>query len=81
MATVTLKNVDEGLLEAISELARRRKVSVEDQLMMVLREGFERSRSRYLLETADQIAAMTPKGIEQIDSTILIREERDGWSS
>jgi uncharacterized protein (DUF433 family) len=27
----------------------------------------------------DNIAAMTPKGVKQTDSTLLIREDRDSW--
>lgn len=79
MASVILKNVDEKLLSAISDLAAKRKVSVEEQIELALLEGFEQSRVRYLLETLDRIAAMTPKDIPQTDSTILIREDRDRW--
>ncbi len=36
-----------------------------------------RDRRRRRVESADRIAAMTPKGVVQSDSVILLREDRD----
>lgn len=79
MANVTLTGIDDHLLQALSDLAQKRRVSLESQIELALMEGYQQSRTRYLLETADRIAAMTPKDVVQTDSTILIREDRDRW--
>ena len=73
---IVLDRLDSSVLERLTELAKIRNVSIEDQIVEVLRTAFADRRDA-LLRQADVIASMTPKGIEQTDSTILIREDRD----
>ena len=76
MSSILLEHLDNSLVATISDLAKVRNVSVEDQIAAMLREVVRRGNDS-LLARADAIAAMTPKGIKQTDSTLLIREDRD----
>lgn len=75
MTKVTLQ-LDDRLFDELSERAKSTNCSVEEQILSVLRESVA-DRRRALLERLDAIAAMTPKGVRQTDSTLLIREDRD----
>ena len=74
---ITLR--DEALVEWLLERAKLHNLSLDQEVADVLtsvvgvsRQGFDR------LASAQRIAAMTPKGRKQTDSTILIRQHRDG---
>ncbi|HTV32007.1 MAG TPA: hypothetical protein VME69_02735 [Methylocella sp.] len=83
MFQIIIEKMDNVLFARIKELAQARDVSVEEQILSVLREALQLNRENMaedredLLECADRIATMTPKGIRQTDSTLLIREDRD----
>jgi antitoxin FitA len=78
MTKIVLSDVDEAVVAKLSELARANRLSVEEQAQKLLAEAVEMAgRRRERLEIADRIAAMTPKGAAQTDSTILLREDRD----
>ena len=78
MTQIVLKDVDDAVLAKLGELARSNRTSIEEQARKLLVEALDsRDRRRQRLEIADRIAAMTPKGIVQTDSTILLREDRD----
>ncbi|MBY6241716.1 hypothetical protein [Methylosinus sp. Sm6] len=72
MTSVTLQ-LDDGLRGELLQQARSNNLSLEEQILTVLRA----ERRRALSERMDAIAAMTPKGVVQTDSTLLIREDRD----
>jgi len=75
MTTVRLE-LDDRLFEKIAQKATAKNQSIEEHILSLLNEAlFDRRRA--LLERIDAIAAMTPKGVEQSDSTVLIREDRD----
>ena len=76
MAPIVLDRIDDNLFDSISDLARLRNVSIEEQVVFLLRESL-RSRRNTLCERAEAIAALTPKDVVQTDSTLLIREDRD----
>jgi VIT1/CCC1 family predicted Fe2+/Mn2+ transporter len=73
---IILDRLDGELLERLTDLAKARNVSVEDQIVTLLGAALPRS-ANLLRARAEAIAAMTPKGVKQTDSTILIREDRD----
>jgi hypothetical protein len=75
MTTITLE-LDDKLLGKITQQAKQQNVSVEEKILAVLHESMIEQRAS-LLERIDAIAAMTPKGVVQTDSTLLIREDRD----
>jgi antitoxin FitA len=75
MTNVTLQ-LEDGLLDELQRRAKSKNVSLEEQILSVLQDAVI-DRRRALLERMDAIAAMTPKGVPQTDSTLLIREDRD----
>lgn len=78
MTQILLDHIDETIVAKLAELARANRLSIEEQAQKLLVEALDsRDRRRRRLEIADRIAAMTPKGIVQTDSTILLREDRD----
>ena len=76
MPPIILDHLDNALLAKIGNLAKARNVSVEEQIETLIREALHGRRDA-LLDRADAIAAMTPKGVKQTDSTLLVREDRD----
>lgn len=78
MTQIVLDHIDEATFASLSELAKLNRVSPQEQAVRILAEALDMSeRRRRRVESAARIAAMTPKGIVQTDSTILIREDRD----
>lgn len=78
MATVTIRNLDDDVVEALKAQAKANNRSLEAELRQILAQIAARRKSRMeFLAEADRIAAMTPKGVPQTDSTLLIREDRD----
>jgi hypothetical protein len=78
MTQIILNDIDETVVTKLAELARSNRTSIEDQAQKLLVEAIDMlDRRRRRLEIADRIAAMTPKGVPQTDSTILLREDRD----
>jgi hypothetical protein len=78
VTNIILNHLDDELLAALEELAISNRVSVEVQAERLLAEAVSAlNRRRRRLEIVDRIAAMTPDGVTQTDSTILLREDRD----
>ena len=75
MGQVIVRNLDDAVIAAHKERAKTRGVSLEQQLRDVLAEAARPSREDIIADLR-RIRAMTPKG-PQIDSTELIREDRD----
>jgi plasmid stability protein len=75
MGQVIVRNLDDVVIAAHKQRARARGVSLEQQLRDVLAEAARPSRAE-LIADLRRIRAMTPKG-PRIDSTDLIREDRD----
>jgi len=76
MASLKLDNVSAEVMLVLADLARRNRLTLEEQAKRVLEAGtapvprFDRAAA------AKRIAAMTPKDVEQTDSVILLREDR-----
>lgn len=77
MANLTIRNVDNTVVERLKRNAKRNGRSLEAEVRELLRQAAERKTREELLAAADRIAAMTPKGVKQTDSAELIREDRD----
>ena len=75
MGQVIVRNLDDAVIAAHKERAKTRGVSLEQQLRDVLAEAARPSREDIIADLR-RIRAMTPKR-PQIDSTELIREDRD----
>lgn len=78
MNAIVIRNLAEETLARLERLANSHHVSLEDEIANLLEMA---SKSREICDErvrlADSIAAMTPKGVRQTDSTLLIREDRD----
>ena len=71
-------DIDRETLEALSRQAESRGHSLDEEVRDIIVRNVRRPMTREeFLRRAEAIAAMTPKGIPQTDSTILIREDRD----
>jgi len=73
----TISDVDDALVEKIKDLAEAHHRSVETEIRHLLQQAVAQRR-RSFVENAEAIAALIPTGVTQTDSTILVREDRDG---
>lgn len=71
-------DIDRETLEALSRQAESNGHSVSEEARHIIARNVRRKMTREeFIRRAEAIAAMTPKGVKQTDSTILIREDRD----
>ena len=77
MNSIMLREVDDELFGRLKTLAKASNISVESEILSLLRHSVIRPARPVALARADAIAAMTPKGIKQTDSTQLVREDRE----
>jgi plasmid stability protein len=79
MNAITIEKLSPRTWESLAARARAHAKSVEEEAAAILEGAFQdvlvdrNSRQRF----ADDIAANTPKGVVQDDSTLFIRSERD----
>jgi len=79
MGVIHIEDVDEQIMRSIQLRARSRGRSFEDEVRELLAEvARPRITPEAFAEEARQIRAMTPQGVEQTDSTDIIRGLRDG---
>ncbi len=77
MNAIIIRTISAQAIARIEELAARHHRSVEEEAAeRAVGEGHDRAAR---LAAIDRIAAMTPKGVSQSDSTAIIREARDQW--
>ena len=76
MATVTIRNLDDAVVERLKYQAKQNGRSLEAEVRELLKQAANRKTPEELLAIADRIAAMTPD-VPQTDSTQIIREFRD----
>ena len=78
MATVTIRNLDDQIVQELKQQAKEHNRSLEAELREILADATQRrARMEAFRKEAERIRAMTPKGVKQTDSTLLIREDRD----
>jgi plasmid stability protein len=77
MDTLLIPDLENSTVEALRRAAEANGHTVEQEAAMLIRTGLAHSGTLSRKERADAIAAMTPKGVVQTDSTLLIREDRD----
>ena len=77
MASLTIRNVDDDIVEALKARAKSHNRSLESEIRQILVDQVRRPswRGAELLERAKRIAAMTPD-VPQTDSVELLREDR-----
>ncbi len=76
MANLTIRNVDDKVVERLKKKAKDNGRSLEAELRELLKQAAKRKSPEELLAIADRIAAMTPD-VPQTDSAELLREDRD----
>jgi hypothetical protein len=77
IVTLIITELGDSTVEALRKTAQANRRSIEEEAAMLIRIGLANSPAVSRLERADAIAAMTPKGVVQTDSTLLIRQDRD----
>lgn len=77
MASVTIRNLDDAVVQALKDRAANNSRSLEAELRVILADAAVGRDPAAIKALALEIAAMTPRGVEQTDSTTLIREDRD----
>jgi len=77
MANLTIRNLDDHVVERLKKKAKDNGRSLEAELRELLKQAANRKSPEELLAIADRIAAMTPAGVKQTDSAELLREDRD----
>ena len=77
MANLTIRNLDDEVVERLKKKAKDNGRSLEAELRELLKQAAKRKSPEELLAIADRIAAMTPAGVKQTDSAELLREDRD----
>ncbi|NQV54627.1 MAG: hypothetical protein HQ503_02105 [Rhodospirillales bacterium] len=77
MPTLTVRNLDETVIERLKNRAKSSGRSLEAEVREILKQTAGRLSGTEALALVERIAAMTPKGVKQTDSAELIREDRD----
>ncbi len=77
MASLTIRNLDDGVVEKLKARAKTHHRSLEAELREILSTVARRASTKELIAEADRIAAMTPKDRPRTDSVKIIREFRD----
>ncbi|BBU61889.1 hypothetical protein MSC49_18240 [Methylosinus sp. C49] len=77
MSAITIQTIRAETIARIEELAVLHHRTVEEEAAAILETAVSDRAAR--LAAIDRIAAMTPKGVAQSDSTTIIREARDQW--
>ena len=77
MATLTIRNVDQEIVDRLKAKAKENGRSLEAEAREILAQASQKPSPNEFRAIADRIAAMTPKGVKQTDSTKIIREFRD----
>ncbi|MGB0629253.1 MAG: FitA-like ribbon-helix-helix domain-containing protein [Alphaproteobacteria bacterium] len=76
MGTITVRNLDDAVIDRLKKRARDNERSLEAEVRALLTEVSARPSRRKFVEMADRIATMTPD-VSQTDSTELLREDRN----
>ncbi|HEY8260139.1 MAG TPA: hypothetical protein VIG55_02920 [Methylosinus sp.] len=77
MSAITIRAISAEAISRIEQLAALHHRTVEEEAAAILETAVSDRATR--LAAIDRIAAMTPEGVEQSDSTAIIREARDQW--
>jgi plasmid stability protein len=75
VATLTIRNLEDDVVDALKAQARRNGRSLEAEVRELLRGAATGDSPKSLRNLADRIAALTPD-VPQTDSTALIRADR-----
>jgi len=77
MGIIERLEVDEATMRQLERDARRHGRSVQHEAAERLRAAFRHASKNEIVARLEAVAAMTPTGVVQTDSALLIREDRD----
>lgn len=77
MAKLTVRNVDDDVVERLKRLAEIHDRSLEGEIRAILKDAARPPTPKELQVIAGRIRAMIPADRPQTDSTDLIRADRD----
>ena len=79
MNAITIAKLNPATWATLEARARAHAQSVEAEAAAILEDALGGGNPSHAdrLRLIDEIVAMTPKGVAQTDSTLLIREDRD----
>lgn len=77
MGIIEKIEVDDATMRKLEADARRHGRSLEDEAAARLQAGYRELSTAEVVARLTAVAAMTPPGVSQTDSTLLIREDRD----
>lgn len=78
MNAITIKKLSPQALRELAQRASAHHHTIEEEAAEIIEQTLVQGQAiDWRLQRADHIAAMTPKGVVQTVSTLLIREERD----
>lgn len=69
--------VSDETFARLAENAKKHGRSVADEAADALRLAIAELSRQEIVARLDAVAAMTPRGVRQTDSTLLVREDRD----
>ncbi len=75
MVTLTIRDLEDDVFEALRERAKARNRSLEEEIHWILKDVAQGGTGLDLRGLAEQITAMTPD-VKQTDSVDLLRENR-----
>ena len=73
MTTLTVRGLDDKIIEQLKARARIHRRSLEAELRTILIQASGQPLILDALAEADRIAAMTPRDVPQTDSVVLLR--------
>jgi plasmid stability protein len=73
MGTLTVRKLDDRIIDRLKARARTRGCSLESELRELLGHASRQPLILDALAEADRIAAMTPSDVPQTDSVVLLR--------
>ncbi|MCW5734253.1 MAG: hypothetical protein KIS73_09010 [Enhydrobacter sp.] len=76
MGTVTIRNLDDEVIPRLEMRAKNHRRSLEAEICDLLSHAAYQPLAIDALAEVDRIAALTPKGVKQTDSVLLLREDR-----
>ena len=76
MANVTVRNIDDDIVESLKQQAKANSRSLEAELRVILTRAAMGDAGIDLRALAERVAALTPD-VPQTDSVDLLREDRN----
>ena len=77
MATLTIRNLEDEIVERLKTNAKQHGRSLEAEVREILVQAAQKPTLSEFRERARRIAAMTPKNVKQTDSVDLLYEDRN----